>query len=165
MFWKTSNFIKKRPQLRCFRICETCGNTFFHRTSPVAAFVFSETKKVKMKKSRSKETFFLAEVDVTNKKVFTRSSHPDVFCSKRILKYLVKLTGKHLCRSLCLACRGETLFKKRVLYRCFPIKLSGDLFPRTPVNSLITLTIMFNFVEYLKFWCIKQSENVFRTYC
>ena len=75
-------------------------------------------KKSKNEKIKSKETCFLAEVDV-----------------------------KHLCRSLCLACRGETLFKKRVLHRCFPIKLSGDLFPRTPVNSLITLTIKFNFVE------------------
>ena len=80
---------------------------------------------------------FLAEVDVTNKKrVFTRSSSPDVFCKKTVRKYLAKLTAKNLCRSVYLACRCETLFKKRVLHRCFSIKLSQHLFHRTHVNSL-----------------------------
>ena len=49
-------------------------------------------------------TFFVAEVN-KQKRVFSRSSHPEVFCKKNVLKYLVKLTGKRLCRSLSLACR------------------------------------------------------------
>ena len=49
--------------------------------------------------------------------------------------------------SFSLVCRRETLLKKRLLHRCFPIKLSEHLFHRRPVNSLTTLTILFNFVE------------------
>ena len=33
-------------------ISEIFKNTFFHRTSPVAAFVFSKNNKVKMKKEK-----------------------------------------------------------------------------------------------------------------
>ena len=29
-----------------------------------------------------------------------KSSHPEVFCKKAVLKNLVKFTGKHLCQSL-----------------------------------------------------------------
>ena len=29
--------------------------------------------------------------------VINRSSHPDVFCQKGVLKNFVKFTGKHLC--------------------------------------------------------------------
>ena len=40
--------------------------------------------------------FFVAEVDRKNKKkVFRRSSYPEVFRKKSVLKYLAKLTGKH----------------------------------------------------------------------
>ena len=61
-----------------------------------------------LKWPRLKETFILAEVNVTNKKrVFSRSSHTEVFCKKRDPKNLVKLTGKHLCWSLSLACRRK----------------------------------------------------------
>ena len=41
---KTCNFIKKRLQHRCFPVNLLNKNTFFHRTSPVVAFVFSENK-------------------------------------------------------------------------------------------------------------------------
>ena len=57
--------------------------------------------------------FFLAQVNATSKKgLFSRSSHAEVFCKKNALKYLVKLTGKHLCRNLSLVCRRETLLKR-----------------------------------------------------
>ena len=80
-------------------------------------------------------------------RVFSRSSHPQVFCKNNVLKYLVKLTGKHLCRSFSLACKCETLVKKRLLLDVFLSNSSEPLFHRTPVNSLTTLTIIFNFVE------------------
>ena len=38
------------------------------------------------------------------KRIFSRSSHADVFCKKTFLKYSVKHTGKHLCRGPSLAC-------------------------------------------------------------
>ena len=37
----------------------------------------------------------MAEVDVKNKRIFYRSSHPGVFCKKVALKYLEKVAGKH----------------------------------------------------------------------
>ena len=70
---------------------------------------------------RSKETFFVAEFDALN-------SHPEMFCKKKVRKYLAKLTGKHLCRSLSLACRRETLLKKRILYWGFPLKFIRTFF-------------------------------------
>ena len=51
VFLKTCNFIKKRLHHRYFPVnfAKRLGTLFFHRTSPVAGFVFSETK-VKMEK-------------------------------------------------------------------------------------------------------------------
>ena len=102
---------------------------------------------------------FLAEVDVTNKKrVFTRSSSPDVFCKKTVRKYLAKLTAKNLCRSVYLACRCETLFKKRVLHRCFSIKLSQHLFHRTCEQFKCGLKILHLYgKKVLKLYVMKFS--------
>ena len=41
-------------------------------------------------------THFVAVVDELNQKIFSRNSHPDMFFKKGALKYLVKITGKHL---------------------------------------------------------------------
>ena len=41
-------------------------------------------------------THFVVVVDVANQNIFCRSNHPDMFFKKGALKYLVKLTGKHL---------------------------------------------------------------------
>ena len=45
---------------------------------------------------------FVAEVDVKKQRIFCRNSHPDEFCNKGSLKYLEKLTGKHVYRSFLL---------------------------------------------------------------
>ena len=42
----------------------------------------------------------MAEVEVTNKRTVCRRSDTDVFCKKGALKYLAKLTGKHVYISL-----------------------------------------------------------------
>ena len=58
---------------------------------------------------------------MTSKRIFCRSSHPDVICEKVALKYLTKLTGKHVYISLFLkkvsGRRFATLFKKRLMHR------------------------------------------------
>ena len=46
--------------------------------------------KVKRKKQGQWQHF---EVDLKNKRIFCRSSHPDVFFKKGPLKYLARLTG------------------------------------------------------------------------
>ena len=61
------------------------------------------------------------------KNTFTifRSSRPEVFCKKGVLKNFAKFTGKHLCQSLfsnkVAGLRAATLLKKRFWHRCFPM--------------------------------------------
>ena len=75
-----------------------------------------------------------------------RSSRPEVFCKKGVLKILAKFTGKHLCQSLFFnkvaGLRPATLFKKRLWYMCFPMNFSTFL--RTPF-----------FIEHL-WWLLLQ---------
>ena len=42
----------------------------------------------------------MAKVDVTNKRIFYRSTHRDMFCKKDALEYLPNIIGKHLYKSL-----------------------------------------------------------------
>ena len=50
--------------------------------------------------SKKEKKDFVTDVDVENKMTFCRSSYPGVFCKKGSLKYLAKVTGKHVYRSL-----------------------------------------------------------------
>ena len=63
-----------------------------------------------------------------------KSSRPEVFCKKVVLRNFVKLTEKHLCQSLLFnkvaGLRPATLLKKRLWHRCFPVNL--EKFLRTP---------------------------------
>ena len=80
----------------------------FHRSWIAKSGLWSLTKKNLRRRNKQR--------------VFSGSSHSELCCKKSVLKYLVKLTGKHLCRSLFLANRRETLLKKRLLHKCFPTK-------------------------------------------
>ena len=57
-----------------------------------------------------------------------RSSRPDVFCKKGVLKNFAKFTGKNLCQSLFFNkvadLRPTTLLKKRLWHRCFPVNFA-----------------------------------------
>ena len=63
-----------------------------------------------------------------------RSSRPEVFSKKDVLRNFTKFTGKHLCQSLFFkevaGLRPATLLKKRPWHRCFPVKFVKFL--RTP---------------------------------
>ena len=51
-----------------------------------------------------------------------RSSRPEMFCKKGVLRNFTKFTGKHLCQSLFFkSLRPATLLKKRLWHRCFPV--------------------------------------------
>ena len=54
-----------------------------------------------------------------------RSSRPEVFCRKGVLKNFAKFSGKHLYQSLFISkvadLRPATLLKKRLQNRCFPV--------------------------------------------
>ena len=57
--------------------------------------------------------------------IIKRSSHWEVFCQKVVLKYFTEFTEKHLWWSLFFnkvaGLRPETLLKKRLQHRCFPV--------------------------------------------
>ena len=54
----------------------------------------------------------------------SRSSRPELFCKKGVLRNFSKFTGKHLCQSLFFnkvaGLRPATLLKRRLWHRCFP---------------------------------------------
>ena len=69
-----------------------------------------------------------------------RSSRPEVFCKKGILKNFAKFTGKQLCQSS-FRLRHVTLFKKRHWHRCFRENsakfFKNIFFHRTSTVSLV----------------------------
>ena len=68
---------------------------------------------------------------------FLRSSRPEVFCKKSVLRNFTKFTGKHLCQGLFFnkvaGLRAATLLKKRLWHRCFAENFGKYL--RTPFFS------------------------------
>ena len=62
---------------------------------------------------------------------FSRSSRPEVFCEKDVLRNFEKFTGKHLCQRLFFnkvaGLRHATLLKKRLWHRCFPMNFEKFL--------------------------------------
>ena len=57
-----------------------------------------------------------------------RSSCPEVFCDKGVLRNFAKFAGKHLCQSLFFnkvaGLRPATLLKKRLRHMCFPLNFA-----------------------------------------
>ena len=60
-------------------------------------------------------------------KITKRRSRREVFCKKGVLENFTKFTGKHLCWSLFFnkvaGLRPESILKKRLQQRCFPLNL------------------------------------------
>ena len=77
-----------------------------------------------------------------------------------------KITRKHLCRSLSLASWCKNVLKKKLLHKCFPINFIRAAFSSNTSEQFGNSDHHILFCrKYLKFWCMKQSENVFRVYC
>ena len=79
-----------------------------------------------------------------------RSSRPEMFCKKGVLRNFVKFTGKHLCQGLFFnkvaGLRPATLFKKRPWQRFFPVNFAK--FIRTPF-----------FAEYLRYLLLSDRKS------
>ena len=59
-----------------------------------------------------------------------RSSRPEMFCKKGVLRHFAKFNGKHLCQGLFInKVAGLTLLKKRLWHRCFPVNFAKFLRP------------------------------------
>ena len=84
-----------------------------------------------------------------------RSSRPEVFCKKSVLRNFAKFTRKHLCQSLLFnkGLRLATLLKKRLWRRCFLVNFTKFL--RKPFLTehlwwlLLYLDLIFFFKSFL----------------
>ena len=89
---------------------------------------------------------------------FSRSSRPELFCEKDVLRNFEKFTGKHLCRRLFfnkVAGLGPaTLLKKSLWHRCFPGNFAK--FPRTPFFTEHLRWLLLNLA------CILSNSSVFK---
>ena len=74
------------------------------------------------------------KLSLPNRICLSRSSRPDVFYEKGVLKDFAKFTRKHLCQGLFFnkvaELRPTTLLKKRLWLRCFHVNFAKFL--RTP---------------------------------
>ena len=119
--------------------------------------------------------FFVVLIDLFILRYYIRlrSSCPEVFCKKGVLRNFVKLTGKHLCQSLffnkVVALRPATLLKKRLWHRHFPTNFAKFL--RTPFLQntpggcfyrLVNLSIL-NTSIFFKLWRRIYSKRYGKT--
>ena len=69
-----------------------------------------------------------------------RSSSPEVFYKKGVLRNFAKLTGKHLCQGLFFnkvaGLRPATLLKRRLWHRCFLVNFLKFLRPTFFIEHL-----------------------------
>ena len=76
-----------------------------------------------------------------------RSSHPEVFYKKGVIKNLAKFTGKHLCWSIFFkkvsGHSPATLLKKRLQHRCFPMSFAKFLTAPFFIDNLLWLLLRF----------------------
>ena len=78
-----------------------------------------------------------------------RSSRPEVFCERGVLRIFTKLTGKHLCQSL--------FFNKVAGLRCFPVNFMKFL--RTPLlqNTSGRLLLLFYKLKH-NIWHVEHNK-------
>ena len=88
-----------------------------------------------------------------------RSSHPEIFCKKGVLKNFAKFTGKHLCQCLVFntvaGLRPATSLKKRLWHTYFPVNFAKFL--RTPFLILSTSGGCF----YTQQMALESTETIF----
>ena len=79
-----------------------------------------------------------------------RSSRPEVFCRRGILRNFAKFTGKNLCQSLFFNkvadLRPATLLKKKLWHRCFPADFAKFL--RTPICTEHLQWLLLKFISH-----------------
>ena len=104
--------------------------------SPGVLWIVSvrERKQTNKKKKKQIRIFLKSSKALivrTNKRNY-RSSRPDLFCKKIVLRNFGKFTGKHLCKSLFFN-KVAGWLKKGLWHRCFPVNFAKFL--RTPFRT------------------------------
>ena len=93
---------------------------------------------------------------------FSRSSRPEVFCEKDVLRNFEKFTGKHLCQRLFfnkVAGLGPaTLLKNSLWHRCFPGNFAK--FPRTPFFTEHLRWLLLFCMAYKHAECFADGESL-----
>ena len=92
-------FIKKET-LGQVLSCEFCG---ISRKPPVAASIYEKVFWKNLPNFLENiyvEVSFIISCNFCSWHTQSRSSHPEVFCRKDVLRIFAKVTGKHLCQSL-----------------------------------------------------------------
>ena len=95
-----------------------------------------------------------------------RSSGPEVFCKKDVLKSFRKFTGKQLCQGLIFnkitGLRPEILLKKRLWHRCEFCQISKNTFShRTPP---VAASIHWHLLLFIKVFIIIRKELFFKCF-
>ena len=99
--------------------------------------------------------------------MFFRSSRPEMFCKKAVLRDFPKFTGKHLCQSLFITkvgVQGRQFYLKRTLAQVFPVNFAK--FGRTPFlteHLWWLLLVLQNRCSY-KFPDIHQKISVLKSH-
>ena len=121
-------------------------------------------------------TLKTALIECKTQSINYRSRRPEVFCKKGVLWNFAKFPGKQPYQSLFFnkvaGLRPETLFKKRVWHRCFPVNFVKLL--RTPFFTehlwwlFLYVTIFLSmqklvFVKVFNIQLMKQPSRLFRT--
>ena len=110
---KAGNFTKKNPiRSVSVLIAESFQGTFFTEHFLMAASI--------------------PTLCIAGRCSILRSSRPEEFCKKGVLRNFAKFTGKHLCQGLFFnkVAKACNLLKKSLRHRCFPVNFAK--FPRTP---------------------------------
>ena len=93
--------------------------------------------------------------------LYDRSSRPDVFCKKGVLRKFVKFTGKHFRQSLffnkVVGLRAATFLKKRLWRRCFLVNFTKFL--RTPVLQNTSGRLLLNLAQ-VELWAKVLWGNI-----
>ena len=88
-----------------------------------------------------------------------RSSHPEVFFEKGVLKICSKFTGEHPCRSsICFATLLKLQFGMGVFLQIGCI-FSEHLYLRTPLQGYFCVLNIFTINKFHKVYCFSNSED------
>ena len=118
-----------------FEFCKNFMNTFSYRIPLVAAPVSHTVNRKKMYIAFGKTDLSIAFIQASLLSfLLFRSSRPEVFCKKGVLRNFTKFIGKHLCQRLFFnkvaSLRPATSLKKSLWHRCFTVNFVKFL--RTP---------------------------------